>query len=207
LSSGAAGEILPRQGAAAAQFFDPMAARTARDEAFPAPGRILLSQVKIQARVRKLGRAISAHYRGERPVLLGVMNGALFFLADLLRGMDLEAEVSCVRLASYQGRASTGKLRGLDLDFSAGAFRGRRVLIVDDILDTGLTLSRLVARLRKLGAAEVKICVLLEKQRARREPVRADWAGFRIADEFVVGYGLDYAGRYRGLKDIRVLMA
>jgi hypoxanthine phosphoribosyltransferase len=180
-----------------------MAARPARDEAFPVPGRILLSQAKIQARVRKLGRLLTAHYRGERPVLLGVMNGALFFLADLLRVMDLEAEVSCVRLASYEGRASTGKLRGLD--FPAGTFRGRRVLVVDDILDTGLTLSRLAARLRQLGAAEVKICVLLEKQRPRRAPVQADWAGFHIADEFVVGYGLDYAGRFRGLKDIRVL--
>lgn len=182
-----------------------MAARCERDEAFPVPGRILLSEAKIQARVRRLGRRIAIHYRGERPVLLGVMNGALFFLADLLRVMDLEAEVSCVRLASYQGRESTGKLRGLDLDFPAGSFRGRRVLIVDDILDTGLTLSRLAARLRKLGAGEVKICVLLEKQRPRRAPVRADWAGFLIADEFVVGYGLDYAGRFRGLRDIRVL--
>jgi hypoxanthine phosphoribosyltransferase len=180
-----------------------MGARLPRDEAFPVPGRILLSQAKIQAGVRRLGRAIGRHYRGERPVLLGVMNGALFFLADLLRVMDLEAEVVCVRLASYEGRKSTGKLRGLD--FPAGTFRGRRVLVVDDILDTGLTLSRLVARLRKLAAAEVKICVLLEKQRPRRVPVHADWAGFRIADEFVVGYGLDYAGRYRGLKDIRVL--
>ena len=180
-----------------------MAARLARDEAFPVPGRILLSQGNIQARVRKLGRLLTVHYRGERPALIGVMNGALFFLADLLRVIDFEAEVSCVRLASYEGRKSTGKLRGLD--FPAGAFRGRRELIVDDILDTGFTLSRLVARLRKLGAVEIKICVLLEKQRARRVPIHADWAGFRIADEFVVGYGLDYAGRFRGLKDIRVL--
>ena len=133
----------------------------------------------------------------------GVMNGALFFLADLVREVELDVEISCVRLASYEGKKSTGKLRGLD--FPAAAFRGRRVLVVDDILDTGLTLSRLVARLRKLGAAEVKICVLLEKERLRRVPVHADWAGFLIADEFVVGYGLDYAGRFRGLKDIRVL--
>jgi hypoxanthine phosphoribosyltransferase len=180
-----------------------MAGRITREEVFPVPGRILLSQAKIRARVRTLGRLLARHYRGERPVLIGVMNGALFFLADLLRGMDLEAEVSCVRLASYAGRKSTGKVRGLD--FPAGAFRGRRVLIVDDILDTGLTLSQLAARLRKLGAAEVKICVLLEKQRARRVPIRADWVGFPIADKFVVGYGLDCDGRYRGLKDIRVL--
>jgi hypoxanthine phosphoribosyltransferase len=180
-----------------------MAARTAREAVFPVPDRVLIPRAKIAARVRALGRAVANHYRGDRPLLLGVMNGALFFLADLLRAIDLDAEVYCVSLTSYRGTASTGRLHGLDL--SARAFRGRRVLVVDDILDTGLTLSRLVARLRQLGAAEVKVCVLLEKKRTRLRPVRVDWAGFRIADEFVVGYGLDFDGRYRGLKDIRVL--
>ena len=151
--------------------------------------------------MRELAAEITDHYRGHRPLLLGVMNGALFFLADLLRAADLEAELSCLRLASYAGAESTGELRGLEaLDDAA---RGRRVLIVDDILDTGRTLSRLTARLRELGAAEVRICVLLQKDRAREMPVQADWVGFRIPDQFVVGYGLDYNGRWRGLKDIR----
>ena len=84
---------------------------------------------------------------------------------------------------------------------------GRHVLVVDDILDTGRTLSALAARLKKLGAADVKICVLLEKRRRHEVAVRADWTGFKIADEFVVGYGLDYNGRYGGLKQVRVLNA
>jgi hypoxanthine phosphoribosyltransferase len=169
------------------------------------PGRVLLTQAQIQARVRRLGRDITRHYRGkkQRPLFLGVMNGALFFLADLIRAVDLETEIACVQLASYAGTASTGKVRGLEaLDRSIA---GRDILIVDDILDSGRTLSALAARLCKLGAASVKICVLLEKKRRREVPVRADWTGFRIADEFVVGYGLDYNGRYRGLKQIRVL--
>jgi hypoxanthine phosphoribosyltransferase len=169
----------------------------------PPAGRILLSQSSIRARVRELGAQITAHYRGERPLLLGVMNGALFFLTDLLRVIELDTEISCVRLASYEGAASSGKLRGLD--FLGDSFRGRHVLIVDDILDTGLTLEQLVARVREFGASDVKVCVLLQKDRHRDLPVKADWIGFRIADEFVVGYGLDFNGRYRGLKHIRVL--
>jgi len=166
-------------------------------------GRILLSQVKIRRRVRELGISITEYYRGERPLFLGVMNGALFFLTDLLRVVDLDTEISCVRLASYADTQSTGVLRGLEaLDQS---LQGRRVLVVDDILDTGFTLDKLAQRLRALGAAEVRICVLLQKQRPGRRPIEADWIGFTIADEFVVGYGLDHDGRHRGLKHIRVL--
>ncbi|MCE0498273.1 MAG: hypoxanthine phosphoribosyltransferase [Methylacidiphilales bacterium] len=168
------------------------------------PGRVLLTQKQIRARVRQLGRAISRRYRGRRVCFLGVMNGALFFLADLLRAVELvDTEICCVRLASYAGTRSTGRLRGLDT--VGDSFHGRCVIIVDDILDTGRTLSALVRRVKKLGAAEVKICVLLEKRRKRECPFRADWIGFRVKDEFVVGYGLDYDGRYRGLKQVRVL--
>lgn len=174
------------------------------------PGRVLLTQAQIRVRVGQLGAAIARHYRApssraERPIFLGVMNGALFFLADLLRAVDLDTEISCVRLASYAGTRSTGAVRGLDA--LGDSFRGRHVLIVDDILDTGRTLSSLVARLKKLGAADVKICVLLEKRRTHEVPVKPDWTGFRIADEFVVGYGLDHEGRYRGLKQVRALDA
>jgi hypoxanthine phosphoribosyltransferase len=166
------------------------------------PGRLLISQARIHARVRQLGRAITKHYAGERPLFLGIMNGALFFLADLLRAVELDSEISCVRLASYAGTKSTGQLRGLEA--MGESFRGRHVVIVDDIFDTGNTLTAVVARLRELGAADVKICVLLHKKKAQI-PVRIDWVGFKIPDEFVVGYGLDYNGRYRGLKQIRVL--
>ena len=175
------------------------------------PGRTLLTQAQIRARVRQLGKSITRHYQGQRtmgqpPLFLGVMNGALFFLADLLRAVDLDTEISCVRLASYAGTKSTGKLHGLaDLDTLGKSVAGRHVLIVDDIFDTGRTLSALTARLKKLGAADVKICVLLEKKRRHEIPLRPDWTGFKIADHFVVGYGLDYDGRYRSLKQIRML--
>ncbi len=168
------------------------------------PGRVLLTQAKIAARVRRLGREITRHYQGQPVCFLGIMNGALFFLADLLRAVELEdTEIHCVRLASYAGVKSTGRVRGLDA--LGGAFRGRNVLIVDDVLDTGRTLSALARRLKKLGAADVKICVLLNKRRKRAAAVRADWTGFQIEDEFVVGYGLDHNGRHRTLKDVRVL--
>ena len=166
------------------------------------PGRLLISQAQIRTRVRQLGRALTKRYTGERPLFLGIMNGALFFLADLLRAVDLDYEISCVRLASYTGTKSTGKVRGLEA--LRDSFKGRHVVIVDDIFDTGQTLAALVARLKELGAADVKICVLLHKKK-RQVPVKIDWIGFKIPDEFVVGYGLDYNGRYRGLKQIRVL--
>lgn len=167
------------------------------------PGHVLLSQAKIRTRVQQLGKDITRHYHGKRPLFLGVMNGALFFLADLLRSVELETEVSCIRLASYQGTQSSGLIRGLDL--LDNSLANRHILIVDDILDTGLTLSALVQRLKELGAADVKSCVLLEKHRKRELSIKANWIGFKIADEFVVGYGLDYNGRYRELKQIRAL--
>ena len=167
------------------------------------PGRLLLSQKQIQARVRQLGRILTQHYSGQRPLFLGIMNGALFFLADLLRAVDLDSEVTCVRLASYSGTHSTGQLRGLEA--LGDSFKDRHVLIIDDIFDTGQTLAGVVQRLRELGAADVKTCVLLEKRRRHEIPLKINWIGFKIPDQFVVGYGLDYQGRYRGLKQIRVL--
>jgi hypoxanthine phosphoribosyltransferase len=166
------------------------------------PGRVLLSQAQIRARVRQLGRAITRHYTGQQPLFLGIMNGALLFLADLLRAVDLDSEVTCVRLASYHGTESTGKLRGLEA--MGDSFQGRRVVIVDDIYDTGATLTGVRARLKELGAAEVKVCVLLQKKKPGQKAVPVDWIGFKIPDHFVIGYGLDYNGRYRGLKQIRV---
>jgi len=168
------------------------------------PGRVLLTQTQIRTRVGQLAKSISRHYRGKRPLFLGVMNGALYFVTDLTRALDLpDVEITTVRLASYAGTKSTGVLRGLDA--LGNSFAGRHVLIVDDILDTGRTLSALAAQLKKLGAADVKICVLLDKHTKREVPVKADWTGFKIPDHFVVGYGLDHDGRHRALKQIRIL--
>ena len=166
------------------------------------PGRLLISQTQIQARVRQLGRILTKHYAGERPLFLGIMNGALCFLADLLRAVDLDSEISCVRLASYSGTENTHKLRGLEA--MGDSFQGRHVIIVDDIFDTGHTLAAVIQRLRELGAADVKVCVLLQKKKGQL-PVKVDWVGFKIPNEFVVGYGLDYDERYRDLSYIGTL--
>ncbi len=119
------------------------------------PGRVLLTQAQIRARVRQLGRSITRQYREKDPIFLGIMNGALFFLADLLRATKLDqVEISCVRLASYSGTKSTGKLRGLET--LGDSFQGRHVIIVDDIFDTGHTLTAVIRRLRELGAADIQ---------------------------------------------------
>lgn len=167
--------------------------------------RILIPQDQIAARVRELGEELSRRYAGRRPLFLGVMNGALFFLADLVRALDVDVEISCVRLASYAGMHSTGLVRGLDDAGLRADVQGREVVIVDDVLDTGRTLYSLVAKLHEHAARDVKICVLLEKKSARDIPIRAEWVGFRIEDEFVVGYGLDHNGHHRGLNSICVL--
>jgi len=170
-----------------------------------APGRILLSAAAIRRRVSELGREISARYPANRHPLtvLGLMNGSVFFLVDLVRHLPVETHVECWRVQSYAGTASTGTLHGLE--HCRGDFQGRTVVIVDDILDTGLTLDAVRRRVLELGAARAEICVLLRKKRRRTVKVAARWVGFDIADEFVIGYGLDHDGKYRGLKSIRVL--
>jgi len=165
-------------------------------------GKILISSAALRKRVGELARAIEAHYRGKPLVVVALLNGSLFFLVDLLRRLPPETGVECWRVSSYEGTASKGTLKGLDA--CRGDFRGRHVLLRDDILDTGLTLHAVEAHLRKLGAAKVEICVLLNKRKKRAVAIRPKWSGFAIGNEFVVGYGLDYNGQYRSLKSIRL---
>ena len=165
-------------------------------------GKTLLPAAAIQRRVGELARAIAAHYRGKPLVIVALLNGSLFFLVDLLRRLPPETGVECWRVSSYEGTASQGVLRGLEQ--CRGDFKGRHVLLLDDILDTGLTLHAVSAHLKKLGAEKVEICVLLNKRRKRTVNLKPKWVGFGIGDEFVVGYGLDYDGRYRSLKSIRL---
>jgi hypoxanthine phosphoribosyltransferase len=165
--------------------------------------RKFLSAAQIKKRVQQLADEICAGYENREAVVLGIMNGALFFLADLLRRLPPTMEVQCRTIASYAGTQSTGTLQGLD--HITGNFRGRHVLIVDDILDTGLTLGAIRKRLIEGGAKRIDVCVLLRKHKKRRHAIKARWVGFDIGDEFVVGYGLDYNGRYRSLRDICVL--
>ena len=167
-------------------------------------GRILLSEDEICQRVRELGQQISNDYRGREITIICVLNGAVVFLADLLRNLDILTNLDFVRISSYGHETkSTGEariLQGLTMNIE-----GRHILVVDDIIDSGLTLHCLRKILLARRPASLKLCVLLNKAERRTEDVEVDYVGFSIPDEFVIGYGLDYAGQYRGLRYIATL--
>jgi hypoxanthine phosphoribosyltransferase len=166
--------------------------------------RVLLSRARIARRVRQLGRQISRDFRGESVLLVGVLKGACIFLADLSREISLNASFDFLAAGSYgQSNETSGQVRLLkDLDSS---IEGRNVILVEDILDTGVTLNYLVRLLRQRRPKALRVAALLDKADRRVQPFEADYVGFRIPNHFVVGYGLDYAERYRNLKDVCVL--
>jgi hypoxanthine phosphoribosyltransferase len=166
--------------------------------------QVLLTLEQIAARVRELGVQISADYAEKELALVCVLRGAVVFLGDLLRELPDHASVDFMAIASYGADTkSTGVVRILkDLDDS---IESRHVLVVEDIVDTGLTLNYLLENLRHRNAASVKVCALLDKPARRRVPVRVDYIGFEVPNAFVVGYGLDYAQQYRGLPFIGIL--
>jgi hypoxanthine phosphoribosyltransferase len=164
----------------------------------------LYTEEQIHDRIAELAARIDADYEGEKLLLVGVLKGAVMVMADLARALTLPVEMDWMAVSSYgSGTRSSGVVRILkDLDTD---LTGRRVLIVEDIIDSGLTLSWLQANLRSRGAASVEICALLRKPDAARVQVDVRYAGFDIANEFVIGYGLDYAEKYRNLRGIGVL--
>lgn len=165
--------------------------------------RILIPDAQIARRVRMLARAITRDFAGRELVVVSLLNGTVMFLADLIRNLSLPLRLDFIGVSSYGAGTESGELvftKELRL-----SVRGRDVLLVDDILDTGKTLSRVRARLRALRPRRIRICVLLNKAARRVEPVAADYVGFEIPDEFVVGYGLDFAERYRNLPFVGVL--
>ncbi len=166
--------------------------------------RVLLKRSAIQRRVRDMGHQISLDYKGERVHLIGVLKGASIFLADLIRQIRVEVSVDFMAVSSYgQGKQSSGQVRlTKDLDTS---IEGLNVILVEDILDTGLTLSYLQRVLQQRKPKSLRIAALLDKPSRRIKEVKSDYVGFEIPNEFVVGYGLDYAERYRNLKDVCVL--
>jgi hypoxanthine phosphoribosyltransferase len=166
--------------------------------------RVLISEVDLQRRIGELGREISADYADRAPVLVGVLKGAAMFLVDLARTIDLPIEIDFMAVSSYGASTrSSGVVRILkDLD---QAIDGRDILVVEDIVDTGLTLRYIVANLRDRGPSSVRICALLQKVKHRDAAIAIDYVGFEIPDEFVVGYGLDYAETYRNLPFVGVL--
>ena len=165
---------------------------------------VLLSQEEIHERIAVMARQIEADYAGEKLLLVGVLRGAVMVMADLARELTLPIEMDWMAVSSYgAGTQSSGVVRILkDLDTD---LEGRKVLIVEDIIDSGLTLSWLLGNLRSRGAASVEICTLLRKPEAAKVEVEVKYVGFDIPNAFVVGYGLDYAEKYRNLRGVAVL--
>jgi len=157
---------------------------------------VLLTAEAIQARVRELGEAISRDYRGREVFLVGVLKGAWVFLADLARHITTPATFDFMAVSSYGASTKTSGVVQIIKDIEE-PIEGRDVLIVEDIVDSGLTLSYLVEMLKTRRPASLKVCVLLDKPTRRQAAVELDYVGFQIPDAFVVGYGLDYAGQYR----------
>ena len=169
-----------------------------------AVGKILVQQDELAHRVRELGREISADYRGEEIFLVGVLKGAVFVLSDLMRHLDVPGQVDFMAVASYGSSTdSSGVVRILkDLD---APIEGRKVLIVEDIVDSGLTLSYLLRTLRARNPASVEVCALLTKPERRKVELPIRYVGFEIPNRFAIGYGLDHAERYRNLPYVAAL--
>jgi hypoxanthine phosphoribosyltransferase len=164
---------------------------------------VLITDVQIARRVRRMARKIERDFRGRELVVVSLLNGTVIFLADLIRQLSLPLRLDFMGVSSYGTGTESGDLvftRELRLNV-----RRRDVLLVDDILDTGKTMSRVLPKIRALKPRRIKVCVLLDKPSRRTEDVGADYVGFTVPDYFVVGYGLDFAERYRNLPFVGVL--
>ena len=165
---------------------------------------VLITQEQLQARIAELAAQIDADYAGRELILIGVLKGAVMVMADLARAMHQAVSMDWMAISSYgSGTTSSGVVRilkDLDADIS-----GKHILVVEDIVDSGLTLSYLVNNLQSRDPASVEVCVLLRKRAAAQMPIQVAYTGFEIEDKFVIGYGLDYAERYRNLPFIGTL--
>lgn len=165
--------------------------------------RVLFDEATLQARIRELGQEIQEAYAGKDLLVVGILKGSFLFMADLVRSINLPLKTDFMAVSSYKGTKSTGVVKILkDLD---RAVDGRDILVVEDIVDTGLTLKYLLENLTTRHPASVGVCSLLTKKVERNDSVKVDFSGFECPNEFVVGYGLDYNGRYRNLPYIGVL--
>jgi len=166
--------------------------------------RVLIGRERIAAKVAEMGQRISQDFAGEPVVLIGVLKGATIFLADLARQITLDVSFDFIAVSSYgTAKQQSGEVKLVkDVDQS---MEGRNIILVEDILDTGLTLTYIQSMLRAHQPKSLKIAALLDKVSRRTEPIQGDYVGFEIPDEFVVGYGLDFAEHYRNLPDICVL--
>ncbi|MBP2017361.1 hypoxanthine phosphoribosyltransferase [Symbiobacterium terraclitae] len=166
--------------------------------------RVLISEAEIKAKIAELGAQISADFAGKDLVVVGILKGAALFCSDLFRAITIPAELDFMRISSYGAATkSTGVHRVLlDLDYT---LEGRHVLIVEDIVDTGLTIKFLKDYLSQRGPASLKVAALLDKPSRRKVPVTVDYRGFEVPDFFVVGMGLDFREKYRNLREICIL--
>ena len=165
----------------------------------------LISKNEIEKRVKELGEKITADYKGKDLVIIGILKGSVIFMCDLIRSIDMDFEIDFMSASSYSGTHSLGELKikkDIDIDI-----KDKHVILVEDIIDTGLTLSKIKELFKQRDAASVKICVFLDKVDTRKEDmaVDCDYVGFSVPNEFVIGYGLDYDEFYRGLPYIGVL--
>lgn len=177
-----------------------MAVITVHDKSF----ETYLSEKNIQQRVKELADAINKDYHGKRPLFIAILNGSFMFAADLFKHLEIEAELCFIKLASYKGMKSSGKVVtsiGLEEDLF-----GKEVIIVEDIVDTGKTLHNFLPKLLHQQPKSMKIAALLHKSEATAYPLKLDYVGFDIPNKFVVGYGLDYDGLGRNLKEIYQLV-
>ena len=164
---------------------------------------VLISAEEIQRKVAEMGRQISADYAGKEPVFVGVLKGCFIFMSDLMRNVDINCTMDFMAVSSYSGTSTTGAVK-INKDLSED-IEGRDVIIVEDILDSGITLSYLKGYLLNRKPASIKIATLMDKPARRRADVYADYSCFEVPDAFVVGYGLDYNEKYRNLPYIGVL--
>ena len=166
--------------------------------------RISIPEAEIKNRIKTVAAQISKDMEGKNPLFLGVLNGAFIFAADLMREMTIPCEISFVKLASYQGTISTGPIQeviGINEDLT-----GRTVIIVEDIVESGATMKRMIEQLGTRNPASVHICTLFFKPDKLKEDLELDYVVFRIPDDFILGYGLDYDQAGRGLKDIYTII-
>ncbi len=163
----------------------------------------MIPREKIQQRVLELSAQLNTAYRDKNPLFIGVLNGAFLFMADLFRNIETPCEISFIRISSYSGTTSTGQMKSIvGIGENLG---GRHLIVVEDIIDTGETMTYLLEQLKAQQPASIKLATLLFKPAALRKPIAPDFVGFEIAPDFVVGYGLDYDGFGRNLSDIYVL--